>query len=202
MSQTTTVDEAPAETSDPHGGVPLMDHAYDGIREYDNPLPGWWRYTFWVSLFFSLGYVIVEGAGWMKTPDERYREARVAYASTAAQDTEIVASTSEDALASGARDTAVVAKGKAVFLAKCASCHTENGRGLIGPNLTDEFQLHGHTRLDLFSTIRDGVPNTAMLAWGSQMPAFDIVAVATFVTTLRGTNVAGKEPQGPKVGPF
>ena len=83
-----------------------------------------------------------------------------------------------EGVARRAADPAVLADGRAVFVARCASCHTEDGRGLIGPNLTDHFQIHGHSRLDIFNTVKKGVPGTAMLAWGEQLPPGDVIAVA------------------------
>jgi cytochrome c oxidase cbb3-type subunit 3 len=82
------------------------------------------------------------------------------------------------------------------------SCHTEDGHGLIGPNLTDHYQLHGESRMDIFKTIRGGVAGTPMLAWGEQLPPTEVVAVAAFVTTLRGKDIPGKPPQGHPVPAF
>jgi cytochrome c oxidase cbb3-type subunit 3 len=79
----------------------------------------------------------------------------------------------------------------------------DDARGQIGPNLTDEFQIHGATRLDIYATIRDGVPDKAMVAWGQTMQPREMATVAAYVTTLRGHPVAaGKEPQGERVAAF
>jgi cytochrome c oxidase cbb3-type subunit 3 len=183
---------------------PLVTHSYDGIREYDNPMPGWWLTMFWGAIVVAAGYwVWFHVGGWGRTPDEAYRADLVVYTERREQrEAADARDISEEALAAQARDHKAVERGKAIFASKCVSCHTENGRGLIGPNLTDRYQLHGTTRMDLFKTIRGGVTGTAMLAWGEQMPAGDIVAVAAFVTTLRGTDIPGKEPQGQPVEPF
>jgi cytochrome c oxidase cbb3-type subunit 3 len=109
---------------------------------------------------------------------------------------------SEDTFVRATSDPSVLAKGQELYTAKCASCHAAEGQGLIGPNLTDRYQLHGTTRMDIFKTVRGGVPGTAMLAWGEQMPATDVVAVASFVVTLRGKGLQGKEPQGAPVEAF
>lgn len=199
---TTTAEHAPVreETAD---NARILDHAYDGIREYDNPLPGWWRLIFYVSIAFALVYFIAfHVADWVKPPSQRYDEAKLAYTSQHDEEQATVASTTEEALDHGSHDPAMVERGQGIFKTKCASCHTAEGKGLVGPNLTDLFQIHGSTRLDLFTTIRDGAPNTAMVGWGTQMAATDIVAVASFVSSLRGKNVAGKEPQGQPVKPF
>jgi len=184
--------------------VRILDHAYDGIREYDNPLPGWWSAIFWISIVFAAGYwVWFHVTGWGSSPDSRYREALAIYEDSreirAAAEARDV---SEETLARGAQDPKVVEAGTKLFATRCASCHAEDGRGLIGPNLTDNFQIHGDTRMDILKTVRGGVPGTAMLAWGEQMSASDIVTVTSFVITLRGTNIKGKEPQGQPVGAF
>jgi cytochrome c oxidase cbb3-type subunit III len=76
----------------------------------------------------------------------------------------------------------------------------DDGSGLIGPNLTDDFQLHGQSRLDIFKTVRSGVPGTAMVAWVDQMPPVDVMAVAVYAGTLRGQNLPGKAREGRPVG--
>jgi cytochrome c oxidase cbb3-type subunit 3 len=202
----TSETDVPATTQADAAGdtAKLLEHAYDGIREYDNPLPGWWRAIFWTTIVFAAGYwVWFHVADLGQSPDDKYRAALSDYANhreerEAAEARDV----SEEMLASNAHDPKLVDKGRAIFATKCVSCHTEDGHGLIGPNLTDRFQIHGTTRMDIYKTISGGVSGTAMLAWGEQMPATDIVAVATFVTTLRGKDVPGKAPQGQPVEPF
>ena len=96
----------------------------------------------------------------------------------------------------------LVGRGAAVFASRCVGCHTADGRGQIGPNLTDLFQIHGTSRMDLYATIQGGAPGTAMIAWGEVMKPTEIIAAATFVSTLRGKNLVGKEPQGKPVPAF
>lgn len=184
--------------------VPLIEHAYDGIREYDNPLPGWWRGIFWLTIVFSAGYwVWFHVTDWGISPQAKYEVALGEYADRKGVREEAeLRDISEETFARYATDPKTVARGQELFGSRCASCHAPEGQGLIGPNLTDRYQLHGTTRMDIFKTVRTGVPGTAMLAWGEQMPAGDVAAVATFVMTLRGQDVAGKEPQGQPVEPF
>lgn len=108
----------------------------------------------------------------------------------------------EQTLANAAQDPKVLERGAALFVQRCVSCHADKGQGLIGPNLTDLRQIHGSTRMDLYTTISKGVPTTAMLAWGEQLPQTDVLALTAFVSTLRGKNIAGKEPQGSPVEKF
>jgi len=202
---TATADTAmPEQSTTTSDQGPLMDHAYDGIREYDNPLPGWWRVIFWLSIVFAAGYwVWFHVAGWGSTVDDGYRESLAIYNDKKElREAADARDVSEEMLARSAADPKTLAHGKEVFVQRCASCHTENGRGLIGPNLTDGYQLHGTTRMDILKTVRGGVPGTAMLAWGEQMSAPDVIAAAAFVISLRNTNVVGKEPQGAPVEPF
>ena len=182
----------------------LMSHAYDGIREYDNPLPGWWSAIFIGTIVFAGAYgVYYHITKWGKMPDENYRAALADYDSKKeARDRAEAANISEQTIATAAQDGSVVERGSALFTQRCASCHADKGQGLIGPNLTDLHQMHGSTRMDLYTTISKGVPSTAMLAWGEQLPQTDVLAVTAFVSTLRGKNLAGKEPQGPAVEKF
>ncbi|CAN5424011.1 cbb3-type cytochrome c oxidase N-terminal domain-containing protein [soil metagenome] len=180
----------------------LLGHSYDGIQEYDNPLPGWWSMGFWATIVFAFAYVGLSPL-LIKTPDQAYRGALAEYAGKKERrEIADAKNVSEQVLERDAHDPKAVAKGAAVFAKRCVACHTEDGHGLIGPNLTDLFQIHGSTRMDLFTTIRGGVLGTPMLAWGEQLPPSDVVAVAAFVSTLRGTNIPGKAPQGALVEAF
>jgi cytochrome c oxidase cbb3-type subunit 3 len=192
--------EEPADPSEPR----LLDHAYDGIREYDNPLPGWWKAIFVATIVFAVMYgFYFHVANWGATPDARYQAELADYNDKkATRDRAEAAHVSEAALARNALDAKLVEHGARVFATKCIVCHTADGHGEIGPNLTDNFQIHGTTRLDIFHTIHDGAPGTAMIAWGEQLPAADVLDVAAFVSTLRGQNIKGKAPQGEPVGPF
>lgn len=182
----------------------VLAHTYDGIREYDNPLPAWWRWTFVGTIIFAGFYALYfDVVGWGRTPDAEYRASLAIY-DEKREDRERAEAqnVSEESLAASARDPKVVARGAAVFAERCASCHGPAGAGLIGPNLTDDRQLHGETRMHIYKTVRGGVPGTAMLAWGEQLAPQDVVAAAAFAMTLRNTMVRGKPPEGVPVGAF
>ena len=141
---TTATDATNVTTTDvPEAANPddarLMAHSYDGIREYDNPLPGWWRAIFWGSIVFAAGYFIWFHVGhWGSTPGARYREALAEYDSLKERrEAADAANVSEEMLARDAQDPKVLAHGAEIFKARCVPCHTEDGHGLIGPNLTD-----------------------------------------------------------------
>src|SRR5215468_3858440 len=179
----------------------LMEHDHDGIREYDNPLPGWWSAVFVATFVFAfLYFAYYDIAHWGRTPDERYKVALAGWqASYKGGPAGGSINVTEEMLAAGAANSEVVAQGAAVFAARCVGCHAEGGRGQIGPNLTDLYQIHGTTRMDLYATILGGAPGTAMIAWGEVMKPTEIMAVATYVSSLRGKNLPGKEPQGKPV---
>ena len=79
------------------------------------------------------------------------------------------------------------------------ACHLASGGGSVGPNLTDEYWLHGGGVKEVFHTIKVGVPEKGMISWESQLSPTDIQKVASFVLSLQGSNPAdGKAPQGDK----
>lgn len=178
----------------------LLSHAYDGIQEYDNPMPGWWKAIFLGTVIFSVGYVLWYHAGPGQSEHEEYaaamaeHEARFAGAGP---------SVTAEALARLAGDPDALVAGEAVYQTNCASCHTPEGKGLVGPNLTDDYQIHGQSRADIYQVIHDGVPAKGMIPWGPALPPDQLAAVAAYVSSLRHTNVAGgKPPEGDQVEPF
>lgn len=202
----TTADDIPvfaADDAEPDARV--LDHDYDGIREYDNPLPGWWSFAFAATFVFAfLYFAYYDIAGWGRSPADSYKVALAGWQASykGGPSGGGGPNVTEEMLASGAENTDLVAHGQQVFGNRCVGCHAADGRGQIGPNLTDLFQIHGSSRMDLYSTILGGAPGTAMIAWGEVMKPAEIIAVATYVSTLRGKNVAGKEPQGKPVPAF
>lgn len=193
-----------SEASEAEQDARLLDHDYDGIREYDNPMPGWWKSIFLGTVMFAGFYgLYFHLMTWGPTDHQRYEAQLADYQGK--KDIRAraeAANVSEQSLATGSRDPKMLEHGAAVFKVRCVTCHAEDGRGLIGPNLTDLRQLHGTTRMDLHHTITTGVSGTAMLAWGEQMPQADILAVASFVITLRGQNIVGKPGEGATVATF
>ena len=175
----------------------LLDHEYDGIKEYDNPMPRWWLATFWVTIVFSILYVLnVPGIGNGKGREADYRAEMAAAAALAAKN-DPLAGLTDDQLRTLAASAEGKAAGSATFATMCASCHLADGGGLIGPNLTDAYWLHGGRPLEIIRTISDGVPAKGMPAWGKMLKPEQLKAVAAYVIALQGTNPAKpKAPQG------
>ncbi len=174
----------------------LLDHQYDGIREYDNPLPGWWVWSFWGSFFFAIAYSFHYFVGnGVSVHDSYEQEMAVVRAEQAKR--ALAESVSESGLEKLTADGALMADAKALFGQRCTPCHGDRAQGVIGPNLTDAYWLHGDgSLLAIHHTVSEGVPEKGMPSWKMQLTLAQVRELAAFVGTLRGSNVAGKAPQG------
>jgi len=182
---------------EPDEQVDRVLHEIDGIQEYDNKLPNWWLYTLFGGIAFAVGYWYwYESARIGQSPAEAYQaEMDRAAAEQASQLT--VGEATPESLAALAKDPNAVALGKQVFASTCAPCHRNDGGGNVGPNLTDDFWLHGSAPEKIYKTISSGVPDKGMPAWQPQLGALKTQAVTAYVLGLKGTNVpGGKPPQG------
>lgn len=176
----------------------LLDHNYDGIREYDNPMPGWWKWTFVATVVWSVIYVFGILLGYVSDYEE----------DLAAGQAEIQARKAEHQEATPEVDTALLeevranedalATGEAIFKTACATCHGKQGEGLIGPNLTDKYWVHDGSLMGIYQVVDQGVPDKGMPPKGGAAISHDeMLAVVAYVDTLRGTDPSGaKEPEG------
>jgi len=184
----------------------LLEHNYDGIQEYDNPLPRWWVGLFWATIIFSVLYVVnvIPGIGNGKGRIANYErevaaaQARAAVLEAAAPKVEL-----SDAVVFGyMKDPAALAGGKQTFVTICATCHRPDGGGNIGPNLTDDYWIHGNAPMQLVHTITTGVADKGMPPWEGALTTEQIGQVAAYVLSLRGTHPPGpKSPQGTVLAP-
>ncbi len=180
---------------------PLMDHSYDGIQEYDNPMPRWWLLLFAATILFVPIYYMLPGdIGAGGTKVGMYEKEMAAF--RAEHPDFGSANVSADALALIVADPAQVTAGRALYAANCAACHRADGGGLIGPNLTDEYWIHGGTPVDVHRTINDGVLVKGMPPWGKVLKPDDINALTAYVRSLQGsTPPQPKAPEGPRANP-
>lgn len=173
----------------------LIEHEYDGIQEYDNPMPRWWVAMFWLTIIFAVLYPfnigpIGSGKGWIGE-----YEADMAAAAAARPDDGGAIDAS--ALLALAADPATLETGHAEFTKYCAACHGPTGGGVIGPNLTDDAWLHGGTITEIHTVVHDGVLTKGMPAWGKQLSADQVNAVVAYLWSIRGTTPDNpKAPQG------
>lgn len=175
----------------------LLDHDFDGIKELNNKIPPWFMAIFYGTLIWGTIYLVdyhILGSGNVQE-DEYTNEVQVA-----AMEREILNKSgkllNEDNV-TVATDAAALANGKQTFIKNCAACHGQNGEGLVGPNFTDDYWLHGNKINDLFKTIKYGVPAKGMISWQAQLDPNQMQEVASYILSLRGSNPPNqKEPQG------
>jgi cytochrome c oxidase cbb3-type subunit 3 len=172
-------------------------HVYDGIVEHDNKLPLWWQLTLYGAVLFALVYWFGRRLDAIETRQEAYvREIATERAADAAR-ARARGKIDDDLLVTLSKDPATVAKGRETFVTTCAPCHRLDGGGNIGPNLTDEYWLHGSRPTDVLRTVSEGVPNKGMPSWGPQLGEDRVEAVVAFVVSIKDSNVpGGKSPQG------
>ena len=173
------------------------DHNYDGIIELDNSLPPWWVYMFYGTIIFAITYMIYftyfDGPTQQMEYDTEVAQAIQKKNEFLKKTAALVDETSVLILT----DATALAKGKSGYITKCAACHGMNGEGLVGPNLTDDYWIHGGSIKDIFKTIKYGWPEKGMISWESQITPMEIQQISSFIITIKGTNPANpKAPQG------
>lgn len=175
----------------------LLNSNYDGIQEYDNDLPKWWVILFYLTIVYSVIYAGYYYFGFRPTTEK------------------ILASQIEDIqnlkkevaknepvqpkldLVALSKDQAVVQKGKEVYTGKCFMCHGVNGEGTVGPNLTDNYWIHGGKLEQIKHTIEVGVLDKGMMSWKGVLTDEEINSVTAYIRSISGTNPANaKAPQG------
>lgn len=182
----------------------LTNHEYDGIQEYDNPLPHWWLMTFLATIIFAFIYWIhYEFGGTTNQLTELKTDLALIEEQTKQSQppSEITSVETEEDLKKLVSDTSFVTKGREVFQAKCSACHGQELQGTIGPNLVDEYWLHGKGQLtDIITVVRKGVLDKGMPAWDTMLKEDEIKSVVAFISSQEGTKPANsKPPQGDKV---
>lgn len=167
-------------------------HSYDGIEEYDNPMPAWWFWGFVISIIFGIGYLLYYPGlgnfpglgGWSQVgaleseqndADERYGPLFAQYAAIPIDEL--------------SHDAAAMRMGRRLFATNCSVCHGTAGTGSEGfPNLTDSEWLWGNSAEQIQTTILNG--RMAMMpAWGSALQEQGVQEVAEYVMQLSGREV-------------
>ena len=169
----------------------LLDHNYDGIQELDNSLPPWWKYGFYLTIIVGCIYLYryhISHDG--PSPQEEFvaemqqgEEDKAAYLAMAGNNV-------DENTVTQLKDPASIEAGKAIFVKTCAPCHLADGGGAVGPNLTDDYWLHGGSIKSIFKTIKYGWQDKGMKSWKDDFSAKQIQQLASFVKSLRGTKPA------------
>jgi cytochrome c oxidase cbb3-type subunit 3 len=169
----------------------LKDHEYDGIKELDNDLPPWWKWLFILCIVFAVVYLV---------------RLTVFQADDLIQTSEYNADMAESKLKAAAlpqaapleivvlSDAASIASGKETWTKICSVCHLVDGGGLVGPNMTDKYWIHGNKVTDLFNTVTNGVIEKGMIPYKDQLSPKQRLEVISYVLT----NIVGSTPATPK----
>jgi len=174
----------------------LTDHNYDGIQEYDNPTPAWWTYIFILTAIFAPIYLVFTLlADGQLGPHGQYERAKIANIKqkfstlgelTPDTQTLLLYATSEDEKIKDWR-----AFGASIFQSNCASCHGGDAGGGSAPNMTDNYYLNITEIGDIVTVIQNGVAGKGMSAWKDSLHPNEVILVAAYVASLRGTDVPG-----------
>ncbi len=182
---------------------PLTSHEYDGIREYDNPTPGWWYAIFTASIVVSALYLIFwHGSvlGW--TIEEAWADDQKA---------EFVKIFGAVGQLKGDQQTILkqmnnpqfMSIAKSTFLGNCTACHSRDGGGGIGVNLCDDYYKNVTRVEDIFRVITEGANGGAMPSWKNRLSENERVIVAAYIASLRGTTPAApKAHEGNLIDPW
>jgi len=175
-----------------------IDHEYDGIRELDNPIPMWFNALFYSSIAFAIGYLLVYHVfGWGMTQEQEYIAAVQEGEKQRIEFLESSGSNIDENSVTVDLSPEFVASGQEIFLQNCGMCHGNQGEGLIGPNLTDEYWLHGGKVGEVFRTIKYGVPEKGMVPWEANLTPVQIAQVTNFILSIAGSNPPDpKAPEG------
>ena len=175
----------------------IKEHTFDGIEEFDNRLPNWWLMIMYGSMVFALLYWIVFHTLEIKPlPREKFAQ-EMLKAQEAELERMAKAGVSNESLLLMVQIPAKMEEGRELWVKHCVACHLDDGRGLVGPNMTDAYWVHGCEPLDHLKVVNEGVAAKGMPAWLNQLGPSRVQTVVAFLETMRNTNVPnGKAPEG------
>lgn len=137
----------------------IIDHGFDGITELDNSLPKWWIGLFYFGIIFCVVYMIAFAFTDYAHPEAEYdKETKTMLASIAEYEKTAPPINLETARYSADN----IAEGEQIFKTNCVSCHSDSGKGGIGPNLTDKNWINIKEKSlfkNVFWMLENGSPN-------------------------------------------
>ena len=178
----------------------LIDEPHDGIYELDNPPPPWFMFLFYGCIVIAAIYFVR-----FSMSDYGYTQEDEYVAEMKAAEVKQMANVSEEDLnidennVVALSDASALASGKKLYIQNCKVCHAGGGKGLTGPNLTDEYWKHGGGAKNIFKTIKYGVVEKGMASWKETLNPKKMQEVTSYILSLQGTNPEGaKGPEGEK----
>ena len=176
----------------------MSDHSYDGITELDNFMPPWLQWVFVSTVVVAVIYFVhftVLGNG--PTSIEEYEEELRVEAIAAVERKATQAAGIDENTVVFDESAGAISAGKTLFETNCVACHAADGGGGVGPNLTDDYWLHGGSIKDVFTVVKFGVIEKGMIPWQDQLSPEEMQQVSSYILTLKGTTPANpKAPQG------
>ena len=182
---------------------PMTNHEYDGIREYDNPTPGWWHAIFFGTILFSVFYLAIFSWSPASTTPQEDWDARQTeeYAKLFGAVGDL--KDDDESINRMRADSKMMQVAKGIFESNCAACHAKDGGGINGVNLADDHYKNVKVMTDIFKVITNGANNGAMPVWRDRFPQNTRVLLAAYVANMRGTTPANpKAPEGDVIPPF
>jgi cytochrome c oxidase cbb3-type subunit III len=178
----------------------MMDHAYDGIVEINNPVPAWFMTLFYGTIVIGVVYLFtyhVVGDGQIMTAE--YKEQMAEGEAIKDAFMKKFAKSINENNVTVLKDAKAIEDGKKLYTQNCVACHAADGGGGVGPNLTDEYWLHGGNVKSIYHTISEGVAEKGMISWKKSLNPLQIQQITSYIFTMKGKKAANpKEAQGEK----
>lgn len=174
----------------------ISEHSYDGIQELNNDMPTWWKWLFILSIVFAIVYLL---RLWVFRADDLMQskefQTEMAAANLRKAEKNAGKATFELVLK---EDAASLANGKETWDKICAVCHLVDGGGLVGPNMTDNYWIHGNKLEDLWNVVENGVLEKGMISYKDQLSQQQRLEVISYILVdmVGSTPANPKEPQG------
>jgi len=166
------------KSTDPE--VTLLEHEYDGIQEYDQKLPNWWLFTLYITIIFSILYWFFYFQSNVGQTDEE-RLAQRLQNIEARNLEEALAMLDNENLWRMSQNPQFVESGARVYTSFCQACHGADLEGGIGLSLRDNDWVSVQDPIAMYNVVNDGIPNTGMTAFGSQLGPKRVAEVVAFV---------------------
>lgn len=177
----------------------LLNHNYDGIEEFNYPLPTWWLWTFNGGIIFAAIYIYFYNVAGAPSLRDEYNKEIVKLEKIQEEQRKLTGNFSIEEYNQWSSQDNSKTMAAEVYNENCMSCHEEGGKGDIGPNLTDSHWLNIKKvePTNLYAFIRIGNEDNGMPGWQDTLEKEELFAVVKYIMDIKDTNIAGgKEAQG------